>query len=77
MVLTYNTYCNLLSAIDEYTNMQYGRNQISNIIFKHYVTKYKSFIAENNKRYKKLFRIPLHGRVFKVMNDFRKYMRGK
>lgn len=76
MVLTYSTFCNLIFAIDEYTNKQYSKNYITNVIFKHYITRYKSFIAENKVGYKKLIRIPLYRSASKVMKDFRRYMRG-
>ena len=76
MVLTYSTYRKLIFAIDEYTNWEYSKNYITNIIFKHYITRYKSFIAENKIGYKKLIRVPLHRSISKVMKDFREYMRG-
>lgn len=55
MVLYYNNYCNLLSAIDEHTQMKYPKHVIQDMIYDHFMNKYGSFIAYNSKKAAQLF----------------------
>lgn len=77
MLLTYNTYCNLLSAIDEHTGLKYSNGDIANIIFEHYITKYGSFVAENKVKSRVLFKLYPHKSVSCIMRHFRKFMKNK
>ena len=55
MILSYAKYIELLSALDEYSKGKLEKKELQKAIFKHYMEKYGSFVAENSKKTKKLF----------------------
>ena len=48
-----------MSALDEHCKGTLHKRELQSIIFKHYMNKYGSFVAENSKGDKKLFAIKM------------------
>jgi len=59
MLISYAKYIDLMSALDEHCRGTLPKRDIQSIIFKHYMSKYGSFVAENSKGDKKLFAIKM------------------
>ncbi len=58
MTIRYNTYLKLKEAIKEYSYNLLSENKIDNIIYKHFLKKYKFIIFENSKGILQRFSLP-------------------
>lgn len=76
MLISYAKYIDLMSAIDEHCKGTLSKREIQSIIFKHYMVKYGSFVAENSKGDRKLFAIKMQKNKYNdvLRRDFIRFM---